>query len=193
MHKHNFYLGLIILVSIGIGIFFVTRLGLYPVAFVNYRPILAREFRVMVDSAFGFYLHAIDTYKKEMLTDADAAKLYTEVRRATLDKLIEEILLEQELISRFGRDGAAQVDKKLAGIDNRKLGSAATALYGLTDEQFKKIVLEPQARREVLLEEFKKKNEDFSAWLLTQKRAASIYVFLPDFVWGNSAAELGQK
>jgi hypothetical protein len=186
IHKHNFYLGLVMLVALGISVFFVTRLGLYPVAAVNWQLILAKEFRVMVDSAFGFYLRAIDTYKKEMLTDADAAKLYAEVQRATLDKLIEERIMEKELDRRFGSGGFDEVDKKLGGVENKKLGSAANALYGLTDEQFKKMVLEPQARREVLAEDFKKQNQDFSTWLREAKREASVYVFLPGFLWGNS-------
>lgn len=185
VHKHNFYLGLILLVSLGISVFFVTRLGLYPIAMVNWQPILAKDFKVMVDSAFGFYLRAIDTYKKETLTDADAAKLYAEVQRATLDKLIEERILENELDRRFGSGGFDAIDKKLLGVENKKLGSAASALYGLTDEQFKKMVLEPQARREVLSEDFKKQNQDFTAWLREEKREANVYVLLPGFIWGD--------
>ncbi len=175
------------LVSLGIGVFFITRLGLYPVAFVNWRPIMARDFRTMADSAFSFYLRAIDTYKRGSFTDADAAKLYAEIQRATLDKLIEGELLSNELDLRFGGRGVTEVDKKLLSIENGKLEAAASALYGLTDEEFKKMVLEPQAKREILAEEFKGKNEDFSVWLLDQKRKADIYVLIPGLVWGDAA------
>lgn len=186
IHKHHFYSGLVMLVAAGIGTYFVSHLGFYPVAVVNYQPIFARDFNLVVGSAFNFYVHAIDTYKKDALTDSDAAKLYAEISRATLDKMIEERILAHELDARFGQSGLAEVDKKLSGVDNKKLGAAVSTLYGLTDEKFKKIVLEPQAQREVLTDDFKKKNEDFAAWLLSAKRSASIYVFLPGFVWGDA-------
>ncbi len=190
IHKHHFYFGIVLFVLGGMAIYFVSSGGYYPVALVNGEPVLARELRTITDSAFNFYLRAFDTYKKQPISEADAQNLLREVKRATLEKLIEERLLAGEVTSRFGDSLETLLDTKLKSVENDNLRQAVSSVYGLSPEDFRATVLEPQATRELLVESFKQKNEDFAAWLAGQKQAASVYVLLPGFDWSGATLEV---
>ncbi len=174
----------------GIATFYISHYRYYPVAFVNSKPILARDLSNIAESAFGFYLKAFDTYKKQPISEVDAQKLLKEVKRATLEKLIEEKILSDEIASRFGGEFQVLIDKKLQAVENGNLQQAASGLYGLGFAEFRKTVLEPEARRELLAETFKSKNENFGEWLKSAKQNASVFVLIPGFAWQGMTLEI---
>lgn len=189
MHRHHFYIGLIGLVILGSGTFYILRNGLYPVAMVNGAFIKAANFERTASSAFNFYANAATTYKKDKLTADESDKLFQEVRRAALDRLIEEAVVAKRAEADFGSGVRDAVDKKIAGVDNAKLGEAVQQLYGLSDAEFKTMVLAPAALQEVITERLNAESKNYNAWLDAAKQSAGVHIFLPGFSWANGKVE----
>ncbi len=190
MHRHHFFIGLIILVTIGALIFFTTNKGLYPVAIVDSKIIFAKDFRKVTESAFAFYSTAVAVYKKQELSEEDGDKLFNEIRRATLEKLIEQSIVGKELSNRLGGGVRAIIDNRLQSVENDKLEEMAPRLYGLSAEEFKDMVLAPEAAAELLANDFKSKNEDYTAWLSNAKKAASVTVLVSGVKWVEDRVEI---
>lgn len=164
---------------VGSAIFYVMHFRLYPVALVGSQAIFADQFYRVADSAFKFYLNASEVYQKKLPSKSDAEKLYSDIKRATLDRFVEDGIFNRELAARFGASAANLVDKKLANVDNDKLKAGVAQLYGLTMQEFKKMVLEPEAEREILIENFQSKNENFDMWLASAKSKVGVTVLMP--------------
>ena len=190
MHRHHFFISLIILVAIGAAVFFTTNKGLYPVAIVDSKIIFAKDFRKVTESAFVFYSTAMEVYKKQELSDEDGEKLFNEIRRATLEKLIEQSIVGRELNSRLGGGVRALIDNRLKSVENDKLEEMAPRLYGLSAEEFKNMVLAPDAAAELLAKDFKSKNEDYTAWLSNAKKNASVTVLVSGVKWVEDRVEI---
>lgn len=190
VHKHHFYFGIVLFVLGGIISYQVSSAGYYPLALVNNQFIWARDFRAVADPAFNFYINTLNASKKEGMSEEDARNLIIEVKRATLEKLIEEKLFENEVNKRFGSGLGGLIDKKIESVENANLGVAVQSVYGLSLDDFKKTVLAPQAARELLMESFRQNNEDFSPWLKNQKKAAKVYVLSSEFVWDGETLNI---
>ncbi|MBI2075614.1 MAG: SurA N-terminal domain-containing protein, partial [Candidatus Harrisonbacteria bacterium] len=149
MRKHHFYIGFVAVVALGAGIFYVLHNGLYPVATVNGAVVTADEFQHTAVAALNFYVKAKERVAARQLTVEERDALFDEIRRATLDKLVEESLIEAELKRRVG-DATARAEEKLKAAERADFREAVPQLYGVSYDDFLALVLLPQARREVL-------------------------------------------
>ncbi len=179
MHHHNFKIGLVVLLFLGLSSFYVVHYGFYPIAIMNGEIVLARDYYQIVNSGYVFYTSALATYQKVKLSVPDANKLYQDITKASFDKLIEQKLIDKEFLLRNGISGKALVDKTLLSIKNDNLKEPVAKLYGLTLPEFKKIILEPQAKRELLIEDFKVRQENFNDWLNNAKNNVRLRVLIP--------------
>ena len=110
---------------------------------------------------------------------SDANKLYQDIAKASFDKLIEQKLIDQEFLLRKGVFGGALVDKTLLKVKNDNLKEPVAKLYGLSMVDFRKIILEPQAKRELLIEDFKARKENFNDWLNSTKANVDLRILMP--------------
>lgn len=166
----------------GLGVYYLAHNGLYPVIIVNSKFIFQRTFEKEFQAAAVYYQNALRTYSgNSNLNREDLRGFFQEIRRAALDNLIENTLIYNELQRRAGKALNEIVDKKLPAFKE-----SAVALYGMTAEEFKKMVLIPQARREVLEGRFLLEKQDFAEWLFKEKQDAQIYILLPQFNWDGS-------
>lgn len=180
-----FELRFLLIMFIGAVTFLAINRGYYPAAIVNGSMIWARDVNTAAKSAYNFYLQANEAGDGPVLTGADARALLAEVRRASLEKFIEEKLIEKELRDRFD-DGARElIDKKMKIADNQTLRDAVYGLYGVSLEEFRDLILRKEAVREVLSEDFKAKNQDFPKWLEEAKKSASVSILSGGYSWNN--------
>jgi hypothetical protein len=184
-HLFKFFLGLILIIGGGLGIYFYFNVRAYPVAIVNATGIIsADEFEKGYQGVVHYYRAAVQTYDKangaKDLTEADLQEL----RRAVLDSLIENKIIAAELEDRVGDELRNLITQKISqvGVDTTKLAPAAEALYGFSFEDFRNLILDPQARREILMEKFIAEKKDFNAWLKEQRLSSSV-VILNGFSW----------
>ncbi len=179
MHHHNFKLGLVALLFLGLSSYYTVHYGWYPIASVNGELVLAHDYYKIINSGFIFYTNALATYQKVNLKISDAGNLYQNIAKTSFDKLIEQKLISHEFSLRNGSEVNGLVDKKLSRVKNDSLKEPVAKLYGLTMSEFRKFILEPEAKRELLIEDFKINNEDFGVWLDAAKKNASLRIFIP--------------
>ena len=155
----------------------------YPVALVDWKPISAKNFNNDYQAALVYYKNALEIYAKDSaVLDADETK--TEIKRAILDNLIENALIEKKLRQEIGNNKFYETisNKIEEAVEKGNVRKAAETIYGFSFDEFKERVLTPQAKKEVFEELFKK---DFEEKLKEIKTAAKIIMLLPDFEWNG--------
>lgn len=111
-----------------------------------------------------------------------------DIEKGIMFSFVEDVLIKKEL-EKSGR-GREIIDKMVEGsirdADQEKISDATSRLYGWTLGEFKKIVLEPQARRNLIDEEFRVKNIDFTSWLEKSMLEADVSVYFLRWKWSGS-------
>lgn len=174
----KYLLSFIILLSAGWGSYAVIHNNIYPVAVVNFKMISKKNFETASLSALNYY----KKMKKPNVSDADFEK---EIRRATLDKLIENILISEEV-------NGAEVDNQLASliVQNKDLENGIAVAYGISWDNFKNFILRPQVAEEILQKKLKELKKDFPLWLKNKKTDARVFLLVSNFKWSGERVEL---
>lgn len=179
------------------GILYTITARLYPVLIVNSRFVSARDFDNAFAAASNYYERAADLDKSRGLNPViNPQSQKSEIKRAILDSLIEDSLIEEELQKRIKKnDLEAMVVKN---IDNALKDNAlklsdiekeVEVIYGVSLRDFKKTALAPQAKREILegrlLLGDNTKSDVLGQWLQNAKAKAKIFILLPGFEWNG--------
>ena len=175
---------LILFVAVVLWFIFTTN---YPIAFVNLKPISAVNFNKNYIASLTYYKNALETYNNKDAKVLEADEVKKEIKRALLESLIEDILVDEQLNKEIKTgDLEKLVDKKIEEIsNNQNLPKAVEKLYGFTFEDFKNKVLIPQAKKEILESRIFLSGENFEEKLKDIKSKAQIMIFLPGFEWGE--------
>lgn len=191
MRKQTVFIVFALMMGAGLSLFFGLRFKWYPVAFVNLQPVGARLLEQQTHAAQQYYEKAALTYVKEK--PANEAAVTAEIRRAVLDKLIENVIIADELARRLGPRASEEVKKKVEALDYKtgEVAEAVRELYGLTVEQFRSMVLVPQAEREVLAEDMASDQEKITIteWLLKARASAKVNIIAHLFFWNGKQVE----
>ena len=180
--KSSILIFLALMVS-GFAVFIAARNGVYPVALVNSQIISARDLEKDYNAALRYFHNAILTYGSDpaILEKEDSKK---EIRRATLNKLVTDILISQEAEKRLGRELSDVTEKIISqNLNSQNLEKAVSEIYGLGLEDFKKQILVSQAHREILEGKMFANKENFDQWLADASGKARVVILLPDFSW----------
>ncbi len=163
----------------------------YPVAFVNNSPISAGDFNQSYGISYNYYYNSIKAAGEDVsiLKSDDAIK---ELKRATLDALVDQKLIDEELQKRINPDDLNRmIRNKLSSIDfnsdNFKKGSLA--LYGFSVDSIKKFVLIPKEKEEILAGRLVLDNNpqfaDIDDWLKQKKSEAKVEILISQLYWNN--------
>lgn len=192
--KHPAYKNIFLILITAVFVGFIAYLFLgryYPVAFVNNSPILADEFDQSYNISYNYYYNSIKAAGQDaaILKSDDVIK---ELKRATLDVLVEQKLIDQELQKRIKPDDLARmIRNKVNSIDsdsyNFKKGSLA--LYGSSVDNVRKFVLIPKEKEEILAGRLVLDNNPQFAgiddWLKRKKSEAQVAVLISRLYWDN--------
>lgn len=179
--------GLIIIAGIAIGI-----TGIWPIARVGYTPITYNTFRDNFMMADHYYRSNVKIMG-ESETVVDAKEIQQDIQRATMEGVIEQILIEKELEKKYSKEDLRQLlENKMSGIDlgSADMQKAIQLQYGLTPEQFKELRLLPKAQQELLEGNLTLQNGTFNDWLIAKKKEASISIFVPVLYWDGEAVRI---
>lgn len=168
----------LILLLFGWGSYFTINKQFYPAAIINFNIISFRNFENSFSSALSYY-------SKIKKPEVDEETFKKEVRRATLDKLIENELIYENISN-------AEIENQIASLlaQNQNLEKGAKAAYGLSPEVFRNFILKPQVASELLQAKLKDKGEDFANWLKNKKNTANIFLLTSEFKWTGEKIEL---
>lgn len=173
-------------ILLAVIVFACMATGIYPVAFVNGSPILARAWKEAEAAAIQFMQATMVSSGKAPIdfSHPENARLLLQARKDALLALIENKLVTKEgdeVIEDFDMRAQERVDSAVRGSVNLKQG--AELLYGLDFNKFRDLVLLPQARRDLLRETFEKKKQDFSRWFSALKANARVRLLFTPFLW----------
>lgn len=172
---------------IAIGGLTIGVTGYWPIAMVGYAPITYNAFKENFMMADHFYRSNIKmTGEDERVMEA--RDIQRDIQRATMEGLVEQILIERELEQRYKKDDLQRlIENKLTGIalDSKDMQKGTELLYGLTPEQFKELVLIPKAKQELLEGNLSLQNGSFNNWLTERKKSARVSVFVPSLYWNG--------
>lgn len=117
-----------------------------------------------------------------------AALRAADIRRGVLEELIHEKIIAQELKridasqdwdQRVARDAEGLV----SGKERATLEEATRALYGIDLNDFKRLVLAPQIREELLRKELELRAKDSDEWLEAAFQNARVKIYFLDYEW----------
>lgn len=181
----KFYTAFIVLVLLAMGLTYVFRIGWYPLILVNSQLVWGRAFDKEYQSAIKYYNQVIDTYNIPGFDDKNrSAEFKEDLKKAALEKIIEKIIISDELRKLSGEKTNLLVFEKIDKyLTNPRLQTAAGTLFNLSFQDFKDIILTPQAEREILKENLEIEGRDLENWLVNQKKQANVYLFTKEFKW----------
>jgi len=180
-----------LLMAAGIGTHISVRDGNYPVAIVNFGIITAKSVDEDFSAAYRYFQNAMLVSGSDPST-LDTPESKREIRRATLDKLITDLFVYNELKVRLGVEFQAIAEKNIEQFlkINSNIEEGAKKLYGLDILGFKRRVLQPQAYKEILEGRMFLANEKFDDWLKDRRAQASVIILTPDLQWKDGEVKL---
>lgn len=173
------------------GIWYLVSAGDYPALIVNSEPISYSEVSADLASVMHYYTAISNQGNNGGSADISASK--PEIEKAVLDKLVEDVLVSQELSHRFNQSDIqnmvqAKISEALKGVNIEK---GVQALYGLSLDDFRSELLEPQAKEEILqgrmiLESHTSSSDGgFADWLNQERSNARVFILIPSFSWNG--------
>ena len=172
-----------LILTIGIGAYIIISHS-YPVVLVGSQLISAGDFREHYSGAYKYYRNILELYAKDAaVLNADETK--KEIERAVLDGLIEDVLIDEELRKTMSAaDLNRIVEERISKIENgEKISKEASVLYGFSADDFKKRVVIPQAKSDILGNRIFLENGNFEEKLKELKRNAKVVILIPGFSW----------
>lgn len=187
--KKIILLVLIIICAVAGIIFFG---GLYPVAVVDGDMISYRVFKKAEKAGENFAnaefqktgMHVVD------FTSSENTALLHDVQKGVMTFLIENSIIKKEgsiIAPRLDTRVRERVDTVLQKSNNSL--DVAQRIYGLSPADFRTLVLESQAWRDIVAEALRANNQDFFTWLSERKKKVSVRLFFMGFQWDGEKAE----
>lgn len=168
--------------------------GFWPVAIVDGSAITAREFNRNYDVGIKIYKNELEIYgedEKKIKND----EVQKEIKRAVLEKIIENKMVLENLQKLMGEgDIEKKINEKLSAQDLGRDGvkKGIEIAYGLNVDEFKEVVLIPQAKKEILEGNMFIADplNDFDKWYKEKSGQMEVMIFLPGLVWENGAVKI---
>ena len=158
----------------------------YPIILVGSNIITAKNFNEDFSASLNYYEQNQKIYGGDsQLLQSEEVK--NEIKRALLTSLIEDILIDKELRKEMkSEDLARLVINKIGDIkQGENAEKAAKILYGFSYDIFKKKILEPMAKKEILEGRLYLNDKNIDEYLEKIKSKTKIIILLPEFDWNG--------
>ncbi len=116
---------------------------------------------------------------------AENKDLLTGIKQDTLTSLIEDMIIQQDgikIVQNLAELSKKRMQDTIQG-GGQDLDKAVRTVYNLSLEDFRNLVLLPQARRDVLRVFLASEGKNFEEWLKSEKQKKNVKLFLVPFRW----------
>lgn len=161
--------------------------GFYPVAIVGSTPILARTWQKAERGAEYFtnaQMKSAPEGKEIDFSLSENRELLLDIQRGTLTFLIENMIMQQEgdtVAGDYLLDVSDRIKDALSRAEN--LDEKVERIYGFSPEDFKRFVLFPQARQDVIRAALILRHQTFEDWIREEKKKKKVRLFFVPFRW----------
>ena len=158
----------------------------YPIILVGSNIITAKNFNEDFSASLNYYEQNQKIYGGDSQL-LQSKEIRDEIKRALLTSLIEDILINKELRKEVkSEDLARLVINKIGDIkQGENAEKAAKILYGFSYDIFKKKILEPMAKKEILEGRLYLNDKNIDEYLEKIKSKTKIIILLPEFDWNG--------
>lgn len=191
--KHKKYFLWFLIVLAGASAYFYLRNNSLPAAIVNWNLITQKDVNDYYDLGLSYYSKALFAYGSDpkILNDASIQK---EIKRAAIEKLIENKLIYTEAQKRAGKDLETIADQKIENVlKNTDISEAVNTMLGSSVESYTAKELRPEAYKEILQGRMDMSQENFDKWLENAKTNAKVYILLPGYSWDGKSVKISSN
>lgn len=166
---------------------------LYPVAVVDGSPVWMRTWERMIDAVEKF-TNAERALGGELPFDfslPENARISSDIRRNTLTYIIEDKIISGEgsnFIDGFGSFTGEEV-QKIMRASTRDPKEIARDIYGMSIDEYKTLILAPQARRSALRRTLESRGRTLDEWLYEMKIKKSVKLYFTEYRWNGKTVE----
>jgi hypothetical protein len=175
LNKKTFLWTILIFSVVVFAILAVWTFNLYPVAFANYRPIMAYTYYNSVNVSEKYY--------GNMINMSDAANIKT-LRQAVLQGLIDEVAIDkrlsQDMTSAEVQNKIDSQTKTLISDPNVQKGLSQRSI-ALSDAE--KYFFPIAIKNEILSGQLALENKDLTSWLVGARKDLKVVILLPGVHW----------
>lgn len=195
MLRYKPYIIFSLLILVGLLAFSVIRSGYYPILSVNGRWVSARTFWKNYQADSIYYQNFLNIYNlKPDPSRKDETVIPAQFKRLVLNQIVENILIGEEVKKQLGADLEALVSSRVNKIDqDAEFKKAAEAVYGLSFNEFRREILIPLAKAEILTGWLFLQGKKLDDWLSGAKQSSQVKVFSGQFFWDGSEVQFNKK
>lgn len=179
IRKKYFILALVILFTLG-----VSALGF------GFVPVLRIEGKNVSYIYFLKLYGAFESYDKLSRHEPVGSK---EITRRAFFKIIEDKMLDilvTKTNADFMRKSEELVERAILETKNLELGEASRTLYGLSAAEFKKLVLVPQAKKDLLVKHYEYNPAELEKLWNATAQNLKVKIYYPGFYWENGEVKI---
>ncbi len=166
---------------------------LYPVAVVDGSPVWMRTWEQMINAVEKF-TNAERALGGESPLDfslPENERISSDIRRNTLTYIIEDKIISEEgnnFIDGFGSFTGEEV-QRIMRASTRDPKEIARDIYGMSIDEYKTLILAPQARRSALARTLESRGRTLDEWLYEMKIKKSVKLYFTEYRWNGKAVE----
>jgi len=184
------FLILIVIAIISVVYIYISSFPIFVVAKINNQKIYLSDYKKRLDAAVYFYNLQKKNMEKNMLkiNSKQDDEYKKNLKTIILQNMIEDKIIDYELNNVFNVSNLEEVinQKINEALKEKNIVDDIKFLYNLNLEDFKKILLEPVALREILNIELEKQNiQNFDYWFLKTKQKYDVKIYLNNVKWNK--------
>ena len=175
LSNKTFLWSVLIFSGIVLAILIIWTFNLYPIAFVNYRPIMA----------FNYFnsLNISEKYYGNMINMSDASNIKT-LKQAVLQGLIDEVAIDK----RLSQDLTSSEIQSKIDSQSKSLVSDPNVIKGLNKRGIsvsdaEKYFFPIAIKNEILTGQLALENKDLTSWLVGARKDLNVIILLPGAHW----------
>ena len=143
--------------------------------------------------AFSEYLKAYSAIKSYDKIAQRSATPSEEIKRLALGVLVENRFLDtlsERTSADFKQEAERLVEESIKTTPNLSLGEASKKIYGLGEADFKRLVLLPQAKRDLLTKHYKYNPAELETLWNDLAKNAEVKIYYPGYEWRGGEVQM---
>jgi len=177
LNKKGVITALVVCIGIAAAVLIVWTFDLYPIAIVNYHPIMAYKFN-----------HSLDiTLKYFNVTDSKSVIIF---KKAVFDGLIDEVAMDTELRKSMTQSEINQkIESQVDSILNDSKTQKSLEARSISLDDAKKYFLGVDVKNQLLNSQLSLEGTNLSTWLLEQRKNLKVIILMPHAHWNGNGVE----
>ncbi len=175
LNKVTFLWTILIFSGIVFAVLIIWTFNLYPVAFVNYRPIMAYTYFNSVNVSEKYY--------GNMINMSDASNIKT-LRQAVLQGLIDEVAIDKRLSQDMtSAEVQSKIDSQSKSLINDPNVQKGLSQRSISISDAEKYFFPIAIKNEILTGQLELEGKDLTSWLVGARKDLKVVILLPGVNW----------